>query len=246
MVRWACVVPTAGGDDGSGLTGQDGGARRPGSRWPPLPPVSSTNRQTASTLGPMDPAAKSRLRKPAGVSRRMGVASRFPKSRTTCLTSVTTSSMSASRASASTALVRSLSTTASTPCSSPRSSRMTGTPPPPAQTTTAPLSRSSRISRVSTTRCGRGEPTTRRQPVPSALTTQPRSAATSRRLLLGVHLADELGGVLEGGVGGLDQGLVDDGGDLAAGQRGSASPAAASSRSSPGSARRARRRGTAW
>ena len=38
-----------------------------------MPPVSSTNRQTASTLGPIDPAAKSRLRKPAGVSRRMGV-----------------------------------------------------------------------------------------------------------------------------------------------------------------------------
>ena len=57
---------------------------------------------------------------------------------------------------------------------------MTGTPPPPAQTTTAPDVSSRRTTRVSTIRSGRGEGTTRRQYCPSgfdASSRVPRRAA---------------------------------------------------------------------
>ena len=60
--------------------------------------------------------------------------------------------------------------TASTPRSLPSSSRMTGTPPPPAQTTTAPEFSSRRTTRVSTIRPGLGDGTTRRQYGPSGFT----------------------------------------------------------------------------
>lgn len=41
-------------------------------------PVASTKRQTASTLGPIDPAGNDRARNCAGVARRMGLASGVP------------------------------------------------------------------------------------------------------------------------------------------------------------------------
>ncbi len=69
--------------------------------------------------------------------------------------------------------------TASTPVrrrSSP-GTNIVGIPPPPAQMTTEPWSRSQRIGPISKIRFGRGDGTTRRQYAPSAFTTQPFSAA---------------------------------------------------------------------
>ena len=43
-----------------------------------MSPVSSTNRHTASTFGPIDPAGKSSRRSAAGVARRIGTAAGVP------------------------------------------------------------------------------------------------------------------------------------------------------------------------
>ena len=71
--------------------------------------------------------------------------------------------------------------TASTPTSWRSASRayIVGMPPPPAQMTTVPCSRSQRIGRISKIRLGRGDGTTRRQLGPSGFTSQPFSAASA-------------------------------------------------------------------
>ncbi len=57
---------------------------------------------------------------------------------------------------------------------------------------------------------GSGDGTTRRQDPPSGLTTQPRSAASARALLV-VDRADELGRLVERGIVGVDEHSGDDG-----------------------------------
>ena len=85
----------------------------------PVPPVRSTNRATASTFGPMEPAAnccsvaitRSAVASTSSIGRAVGV----PQSATTFSTSVAMTRTSASTCSASSAAVRSLSITASMP-----------------------------------------------------------------------------------------------------------------------------------
>ena len=67
---------------------------------------------------------------------------------------------------------KSLSTTASTPVEIP-SSIVTGTPPPPTQMTTRPLSKSAAIAEDSRMRTGFGEGTTRLKPDPSGFVCHP-------------------------------------------------------------------------
>ena len=58
-------------------------------------------------------------------------------------------------------------------------------------------SRSQRTGRISNTRLGSGDSTTRRQSSPSGATAQPRSVASVRGFVLGVYWADRLGQILE-------------------------------------------------
>lgn len=141
-------------------------------------PVASANRQAASTFGPIEPAGSRMPRSCAAVARLIGRARAVPYPSMTAGTSVSSNSASAAVACANSAAVRSLSSTASTPCRPPSLPRVTGTPPPPVQMTTAPLAASSLIMSSSTIRTGSGEGTTRRHAAPSRRICQPRSPAS--------------------------------------------------------------------
>ena len=108
----------------------------------------------------------------SAVTRRRSRCSGVPQSSYTPSTSVTMTNTSAPTSRASSSLARSLSMTASTPdrASARRpAAYIVGMPPPPAQITTTPLSRSHRIGRISKIRFGCGDGTTRRQRSPSCL-----------------------------------------------------------------------------
>ena len=209
-------------------------------------PPCSTNRQAASTFGPIEPLAKwpsaasARIRRTS--TRPSGSASGVPKRSTACGTSVAITSTSASTVRASSAAPRSLSMTASTPRSRRRASRTTGMPPPPLATTTKPASTRACTAAASMISRGSGDATTRRQPrSPRSCQVSPcstSSAASSRRQVA----PDRLAGGGEARVVGVDQGARHDRG-AAAGRR----PARAARRrarssarspASPGSARR--------
>ena len=111
---------------------------------------------------------------------------------------------------ASSSAARSLSITASTPCSVPAPFVVTGIPPPPVQTTTAPASTSIRIADSSTIRSGWGDATTRRKWSPSRAIVHPSSALERLRPLLGVDRADRLRRRAEGGVVSVDDDLRQD------------------------------------
>ena len=162
------------------------GPRR-SSRCPPVRrsrralPVASTKRAAASTFGPIDPAAKSSSRSSSGVTRSSRRCSGVPHCSYTLSTSVAITNRSASTSRASSSLAKSLSMTASMP---PRVRSWSGThvvgiPPPPAQITTTPCSRSHRMGRISKIRFGAGDGTTRRSRSPSRLNTHPFSAASA-------------------------------------------------------------------
>ena len=133
-----------------------------------------TNATSASTLGRMLPSPNW----PCWASERASALLRWashrcsgvPKLTATPSTPVGMISRSAPSSAASRADARSLSTTASTPTSAPASSRATGTPPPPAVTTTAPWAHNARTTGSSTISIGIGEATVRRQPRPASST----------------------------------------------------------------------------
>ena len=203
------------------------------------------------------PARSGRPPRPSGPSSRRGsqclelgdgdvaqaaAADGVPKSVITAGTSVSITSRSRSASSATSAATRSLSTTASTP-SGRRGPRSTGTPPPPASTTVTPCCSSSSavvdLDDALGQRRGHDPAPAARRPA----NVQPCSRA-SRWPRPRCRPADELGRVAERRVGGVDDGLGHQGDDRR-GQAGVGQPAAASSRSYPGSRRRGHRAGRA-
>src|SRR6266508_1984075 len=131
-------------------------------------PPASTNRQAASTFGPMSPLANS----PAAACRRSsstrttpsGRACAVPQPSCAASTSVARTRRRAPTVRASSAAARSLSMTASTPRKVPSGSRTTGIPPPPAAITRYPAASSVPTAGASSTSTGSGDATTRRQP----------------------------------------------------------------------------------
>ena len=125
-------------------------------------PVASTNRQAASTFGPMEPDGRSNARR-AGDSHVGFLGGRRAKTLLDSGHVRKEQERVGAEITANSEALRSLSMTASAPLSVPSSLRRTGIPPPPAQMTTAPFVDSIRIVASSTRDRGSGEATTRRQ-----------------------------------------------------------------------------------
>ena len=144
--------------------------------------------------------------------------SRIPQSRYTPDTSVAITKRSALISRARRQLAKSLSMTASIPVRNcPLSGwHMTGIPPPPVQITTAPLSSSHRIGRISKIRFGRGEGTTRRQVSPSRRNCQPFSVTIRSASIFCILGADKFCGIGKGRIGriNLDHGKKSGKGDI--------------------------------
>ena len=103
--------------------------------------------------------------------------------------------------------------TASIPQSFRSGPYIVGMPPPPAQMTTVPFSRSHFTGRISKIRFGRGDGTTRRKPSPSGLKIQPFSAAIRSASSFAVDRTDRLRRVPEGRVRRVDLGHREDRGE---------------------------------
>ena len=130
---------------------------------PAVPPVASTKRQAASTFGPIEPFANSRPRSSDGVARPIGrAAGRAPVALDGV--DVGEQEQEVGLDALGEQLRREVLVDHGLDAAQvPAPFIVTGMPPPPVQTTIAPVSTSIRIADSSTIRSGSGDATTRRK-----------------------------------------------------------------------------------